>query len=103
MDGREKKGRRAAALCVFFFFSFPIRQAAELMSPAAATAPALLRVKVEAALLEQTFPVLLQDEDCKMLQEQPGSSHQQDPWVAAAGSVLPMGPGQPHGARRHWG
>lgn len=71
MAERRKEGERL--LCVFFFFFFPIRQAAELMSPAAATAPALLRVKVEAALLEQTFPVLLQDEDCKMLQEQPGS------------------------------
>lgn len=103
-NGWQREERKASGCSVcFFFFSFPIRQAAELMSPAAATAPALLRVKVEAALLEQTSPVLLQDEDCKMLQEQPGSSHQQDPWVAAAGSVLPMGPGQPHGARRHWG
>ena len=49
---------------------FPVRQAAELMSPPATTTNTeLLQVKVKAALLKQSFLMLLQEKVCKVLQE----------------------------------
>ena len=88
---------------------FPIRQAAELMSPPAATTTELLQVKVKAALLEQSFPKLPQEEVCKTLQE-PSGAHWGGLGQVSAGHASGTswkgslyGAGQPHGVRKPWG
>lgn len=96
MAGGEERKERGCC-CVGFF---PIRQAAELMSPPAATTTRLLQVKVKAALLELSFPKLPHEEVCKALQEPSGAQWggwQWDVWVTSAGRVQdsPMEQGTP--------
>lgn len=101
-NGWQREERKASGCSVcFFFFLFPSDR---LLSSCPLLQPPPQRYSGSRSKQPSWSKLPLcccRMRTAKVRQEQPGSSHQQDPWVAAAGSVLPMGPGQPHGARRH--